>query len=144
MQADCFDGCLDATYWKTLFDGVTEPTHFSANKASTTPLEQRVADTDTFAHLLTHNLSPEWVAMLNAFCVDIDVDCSTLFSASWNWMLYQYSGESVVTSGVCDIPCKTVIPTVQSFPIVRQQWRHGCVPIKYNCRYQNRCYPMRV
>ncbi|MGF1877974.1 amino acid adenylation domain-containing protein [Photobacterium frigidiphilum] len=111
MQADC----LDTAYWQTLFDGVTEPTHFSANKAGTAPLDLRVADTDTFAQLLTHNLSPEWVAMLNAFCVEVDVDCSTLFSASWNWMLYQYSGESVVTSGMCDMPCKTVIPTVQSF-----------------------------
>ncbi|PSU45229.1 peptide synthetase [Photobacterium frigidiphilum] len=115
MQADCLDSCLDAAYWKTLFAGVTEPTHFSANKAGTAPLEQRVANTDTFTQLLTHNLSPEWVAMFNVFCVDANVDCSTLFSASWNWMLYQYSGESVVTSGMCDIPCKTVIPTVQSF-----------------------------
>lgn len=111
MQADC----LNVTYWQTLFDGVTEPTRFSAYQAGAVPLEQCVTETSTFAHQLTHNLSPEWVALFTAFCAENRVDCSTLFSASWNWMLYQYSGEPLVTSGVCDLPCKTVIPTVQSF-----------------------------
>jgi len=111
MQADC----LNVTYWQTLFDGVTEPTRFSAYQAGAVPLEPCATDTPTFSHQLTHNLSPEWVALFTAFCAENRVDCSTLFSASWNWMLYQYSGDPLVTSGVCDLPCKTVIPTVQSF-----------------------------
>ncbi|MGF1728406.1 amino acid adenylation domain-containing protein [Photobacterium kasasachensis] len=110
MLSDCGESLCD--YWQDLLKGVNEPTHFSACQTSAL---HAAADTYVQVKEQTQKLSPEWMAGLQSLCADIGVDEAAVLTASWHWMLYQYSGERQVISGVSDSPCQTVIPAVSSF-----------------------------